>query len=196
MALRAVARLRRVARVAAPPLRAAAHPARRVASSSSRGRRAQEDPGDIFLTRWNGTILGPPGCTHEVRRYESSFGSVPRARAGQRVGGLAPWWSVTARARCAHYSLSLSRVLQGRLYSLSIVCGPNYPLEPPVVSFLSKVAIKCVDGAGRVDVNKVLKGRSGWGRDLDIAAVLSSIRADMVSPDNRRTPQPPEGSCY
>ena len=92
--------------------------------------------------------------------------------------------------------LSLSRVLQGRLYSLSIVCGPNYPLEPPVVSFLSKVAIKCVDGAGRVDVNKVLKGRSGWGRDLDIAAVLSSIRADMVSPDNRRTPQPPEGSCY
>ena len=108
-----------------------------------------EDPGDIFLTRWNGTILGPPGCTHE-----------------------------------------------GRLYSLSIVCGPNYPLEPPVVSFLSKVAIKCVDGAGRVDVNKVLKGRSGWGRDLDIAAVLSSIRADMVSPDNRRTPQPPEGSCY
>ena len=60
--------------------------------------------------------------------------------------------------------------------------------------FLSKVAIKCVDGTGRVDILKVLKGR--WRRDGDIALVLSSIRADMVSPDNRRTPQPPEGSCY
>ena len=124
-----------------------------------------------------------------LRGQRGDGGEGRRPGTGSRGGG-------GCDPRLFSFSRALALLLKGRLYSLSIVCGPNYPLEPPVVSFLSKVAIKCVDGAGRVDVNKVLKGRSGWGRDLDIAAVLSSIRADMVSPDNRRTPQPPEGSCY
>ena len=123
-----------------------------------------------------------------LRGQRGDGGEGRRPGTGSRGGG-------GCDPRLFSFSRALALLLKGRLYSLSIVCGPNYPVEAPTVCFLSKVAIKCVDGTGRVDVNKVLKGR-GWQREGDIALVLSAIRADMVSPDNRRTPQPPEGSCY
>ncbi|KAK7041576.1 E2 ubiquitin-conjugating protein mms2 [Paramarasmius palmivorus] len=87
-------------------------------------------------------------------------------------------------------------VHENRIYSLKITCGPNYPDEPPTVKFLSKVNIPFVDQTnGNVDRSK-LPVLSGWNRNYSIETVLVEMRKEMASFNNRKLPQPPEGSTF
>eukprot|EP00548_Thalassiothrix_antarctica_P004115 CAMPEP_0194145708 /NCGR_PEP_ID=MMETSP0152-20130528/18542_1 /TAXON_ID=1049557 /ORGANISM="Thalassiothrix antarctica, Strain L6-D1" /LENGTH=111 /DNA_ID=CAMNT_0038846021 /DNA_START=65 /DNA_END=397 /DNA_ORIENTATION=+ len=43
----------------------------------------------------------------------------------------------------------------GRFYELRIRCPERYPAVPPVVQFVSKLNITCVDSKGFVDPNKL-----------------------------------------
>ncbi|KAJ8079226.1 E2 ubiquitin-conjugating protein mms2 [Marasmius tenuissimus] len=87
-------------------------------------------------------------------------------------------------------------VHENRIYSLKITCGPNYPDTPPTVKFFSRVNIPFVNQTnGDVDPSK-LPVLSGWNRNNSIETVLVEMRKEMASFNNRKLPQPPEGSTF
>ena len=106
-------------------------------------------------------------------------------------------------ARTTHASLPLSLLpfspsaqtpLEGRILSLTIECGPQYPDVPPIVRFNSCVALDCVNGSGAVDLGR-LQGLV-WTRDSGIEQALVAIENSMKTAANRRMAQPPDGSMY
>ncbi|KAK4147389.1 putative ubiquitin-conjugating enzyme [Dichotomopilus funicola] len=121
-----------------------------------------EDPEDIFMTHWRGTIWGPPHGNHE-----------------------------------------------NRIYELKMECGPNYPREPPEIHFVSQINLPGVNpNDGQVDKNAVGILRD-WTRiaaelaknarpkedPLSLESALIAIRKFMD--ENKKLPQPPEGSkCF
>ncbi|KXZ51432.1 hypothetical protein GPECTOR_12g394 [Gonium pectorale] len=108
-----------------------------------------EDPDDIHMRNWTGTIIGPGNTAHD-----------------------------------------------GRIYSLKIHCDLNYPEQPPKIWFKSRINLACIDQRdGRVDPTKFAM-LGAWKREYTLEQVLTEIRRDMSSPQNRKLPQPPEGSNY
>ncbi|KAG9124865.1 E2 ubiquitin-conjugating protein mms2 [Ceratobasidium sp. 392] len=86
-------------------------------------------------------------------------------------------------------------VHENRIYSLKIHCSEAYPDVPPTISFLSKVNLPFVGSSGRVDPNK-LPVLANWLRSTTLETILVQIRREMASPNNRKLPQPAEGSMY
>ncbi|KAG9309910.1 ubiquitin-conjugating enzyme/RWD-like protein [Chiua virens] len=87
-------------------------------------------------------------------------------------------------------------VHENRIYSLKIHCGDSYPEKPPTVQFLSRVNLPFVNQTdGKVDPAK-LGVLAQWGRDSSIETILVGIRREMGSFNNRKLPQPPEGSTF
>ncbi|KIK95607.1 hypothetical protein PAXRUDRAFT_826835 [Paxillus rubicundulus Ve08.2h10] len=87
-------------------------------------------------------------------------------------------------------------VHENRIYSLKIHCGQSYPDKPPTVQFLSRVNLPFVSQTdGKVDPIK-LSVLAQWGSDSSIETVLVGIRREMASFNNRKLPQPPEGSMF
>lgn len=86
--------------------------------------------------------------------------------------------------------------LDGRIISLLISCGQEYPERPPTVRFTSKVNLTCVNqGNGMVDINKV-PCLSGWHRQCTMEKLLLELRNEMRHPNNKRLQQPPDGSNF
>jgi len=87
-------------------------------------------------------------------------------------------------------------VHENRIYSLKITCGDSYPDMLPDVQFISRVNLPFVNQTnGKVDATK-LPVLSNWNRNLSIENVLVEIRKEMASFNNRKLPQPPEGSTF
>jgi len=87
-------------------------------------------------------------------------------------------------------------VHENRIYSLKITCGESYPDAPPDVQFLSRVNLPFVNQInGKVDPVK-LPVLSSWNRNSSIEHVLVEIRKEMASFNNRKLPQPSEGSTF
>ncbi|KAG6914820.1 Ubiquitin-conjugating enzyme spm2 [Tephrocybe rancida] len=87
-------------------------------------------------------------------------------------------------------------VHENRIYSLKITCGPNYPNSPPQVQFLSRVNLPFVSQMdGKVDPSKIAV-LSSWSSNSSIEYLLVEIRKEMASFNNRKLPQPPEGSMF
>eukprot|EP01016_Furgasonia_blochmanni_P024645 TRINITY_DN265_c0_g1_i10.p1 TRINITY_DN265_c0_g1~~TRINITY_DN265_c0_g1_i10.p1 ORF type:complete len:221 (+),score=41.29 TRINITY_DN265_c0_g1_i10:66-728(+) len=108
-----------------------------------------ENPEDMSLKSWNGTILGPYGTAFD-----------------------------------------------GRIYSLRIICGDDYPGKPPQVKFITKVNMECVNSStGAVDITKfgILKN---WSKSYTIETVLVNLKNEMNSAANRKKPQPGEGETF
>lgn len=83
---------------------------------------------------------------------------------------------------------------EGRIYSLNMYCGQNYPREPPLIRFVTQLNVAGVNqGNGEVQRKKV---EAWWNPTSTIYELLTKIRADMASPANRKNPQPEEGSEY
>ncbi|KNC51899.1 uncharacterized protein AMSG_12121 [Thecamonas trahens ATCC 50062] len=83
----------------------------------------------------------------------------------------------------------------GRIYSLRIVCGDNYPDEPPVVSFISKINMNCVDSSGRVVPSK-LSTLKNWRREYGLETILMALKDAMRSSANKKLSQPAEGETF
>ncbi|CCK70880.1 E2 ubiquitin-conjugating protein MMS2 KNAG_0F02130 [Huiozyma naganishii CBS 8797] len=107
------------------------------------------DSDDITMTKWNGTILGPPHSNHE-----------------------------------------------NRIYSLEIVCGDRYPDEPPLVKFISKVNLPCVDQTTGVVSAEKFHTLRDWKRSYTMQTVLLDLRKEMGTPANKKLSQPSEGSVF
>ncbi len=91
--------------------------------------------------------------------------------------------------------LKRQTVYDSRMYELRITCGPNYPVEPPRVRFMSRINISNVNQtSGEVDRN--LPAIANWNRNCTIESVLVGLKNAMIQPQNKRLPQPPEGSYF
>ncbi|KAI0028890.1 ubiquitin-conjugating enzyme/RWD-like protein [Vararia minispora EC-137] len=87
-------------------------------------------------------------------------------------------------------------VHENRIYSLKIHCGSQYPDVPPAVQFISRVNLPFVNQTnGQVDPTK-LPVLTNWRRSNTMETVLVEIRREMNSFNNRKLPQPPEGSTF
>eukprot|EP00288_Rhodomonas_lens_P018095 CAMPEP_0177704628 /NCGR_PEP_ID=MMETSP0484_2-20121128/8288_1 /TAXON_ID=354590 /ORGANISM="Rhodomonas lens, Strain RHODO" /LENGTH=142 /DNA_ID=CAMNT_0019216025 /DNA_START=39 /DNA_END=467 /DNA_ORIENTATION=+ len=86
--------------------------------------------------------------------------------------------------------------LEGRIISLVISCGQEYPDKPPSVRFVSRVNLNFVDQrTGQVD-NRGVAVIAQWNRSYNLEQLLQALRREMCSSANRRQPQPPDGSTF
>ncbi|KAF8309255.1 UBC-like protein [Clavulina sp. PMI_390] len=87
-------------------------------------------------------------------------------------------------------------VHENRIYSLRITCGERYPDVPPEIAFVSKVNLPFVNQLnGSIDKTK-LAVLGNWSQSTTLEKILTDIRKEMASPNNRKLPQPPEGSVF
>ena len=84
----------------------------------------------------------------------------------------------------------------GRLYTLAITCGDNYPIAPPLVRFVSKVSLSCVNASTGAVEPRSFRPLGQWSREYTIETVLAELRREMCQPNNRKLPQPAEGSSF
>lgn len=84
---------------------------------------------------------------------------------------------------------------ENRIYCLSLICGDNYPDEPPIVKFLTKISLRCVDPQGNV-IKSLCPVLASWNRNFTIESILTCLRKEMAQVHNRRLAQPPEGDMY
>eukprot|EP00164_Ancoracysta_twista_P000009 GFYU01000012.1.p1 GENE.GFYU01000012.1~~GFYU01000012.1.p1 ORF type:complete len:138 (-),score=30.19 GFYU01000012.1:402-815(-) len=89
----------------------------------------------------------------------------------------------------------MGTVYDGNIYSLLIKCEKEYPDKPPVVKFVYKVNMTCVDNSGKVKFDKIASLKK-WTRDITMERVLVEIAKEMRSPTNRKSSQPKEGIEY
>ena len=82
-----------------------------------------------------------------------------------------------------------------RLYELRISCGPQYPNVPPKVRFASRINLPHVNQSTG-EVEPTLPAFQSWSRTGTIESILVGIRNTMLLPQNRKLPQPMEGSMY
>ncbi|KIM62506.1 hypothetical protein SCLCIDRAFT_1215102 [Scleroderma citrinum Foug A] len=87
-------------------------------------------------------------------------------------------------------------VHENRIYSLRIDCGETYPDDPPTVRFISRVNLPFVNQSNGVVERSKLNVLVNWTRSESIETLLVSIRREMASFNNRKLPQPPEGSTF
>lgn len=86
-------------------------------------------------------------------------------------------------------------VHDGRIYTLKIICGADYPDRPPRVRFYTKINMSSVLSDGMID-QRHFAVLGNWNRQYTMETVLIELRREMAATHNRRLPQPPEGTNY
>jgi len=80
---------------------------------------------------------------------------------------------------------------EGR-FRLEVLLPRRYPMEPPVVRFLSKVFHPNVDGQGRICLDSLkMPPKGAWQPSLNVAQILLQIRLLLAEP-NPEDPLVPE----
>ena len=150
------------------------------------------------MSNWNGTIIGPG----HVRTSLSTFVSNPiplNPLTHARTHAHTHCTSSSSLSVCLSLSTTrtienapmkqtknnacrarlLQTVHENRIYSLSIICGENYPDRPPTIQFISRVNLPFVSQTdGKVDPAK-LPVLCNWTRSSSIETVLVEIRRSV-----------------
>ncbi|KAI2474712.1 Ubiquitin-conjugating enzyme E2 variant 2 [Pyrenophora tritici-repentis] len=70
------------------------------------------------------------------------------------------------------------------------------PRHAPEIKFTSKINLPCVNPQnGKVDASK-LPCLAQWKRDFTMETILIELRRYMALPQNKKLPQPPEGTTF
>lgn len=91
-----------------------------------------ENDDDMTLTHWTGMIIGPPRVS-KCKRLHSKRNVIE---------------NVLEFHFC--FDLSFQTPYENRIYSLKIECAESYPDEPPIIRFLSKININCINQSNGV----------------------------------------------
>ncbi len=78
---------------------------------------------------------------------------------------------------------------------MRISCGPDYPTIPPKVRFASKINLSSVNSKTGI-VEPSLPAIANWNRNCTIESVLVGLKNAMMAPQNRKLPQPQEGTMF
>ncbi|EAY17948.1 Ubiquitin-conjugating enzyme family protein [Trichomonas vaginalis G3] len=79
----------------------------------------------------------------------------------------------------------------GRVYTIKIVCGPDYPKVAPKVNFVTKINLPFVDKNGHIKPAQFpLLGN--WNSSTTILKILTEIYETMKK--NPQLPQPSDGT--
>ncbi|KAK7415245.1 E2 ubiquitin-conjugating protein mms2 [Neonectria punicea] len=174
-----------------------------------------EDPEDLLMTKWNGTILGPPHVSPSCPLRASPFPLVQECimkgtnahPSGNRIPQTASSFAYSKPSLLplyrtnpgANHSLpalpDIQSVYENRIYSVQIFCGPDYPDKPPTVKFNTKIILPCIDDKGHV-LASVLPCLHEWKRQNTIETILIELRRYMAAPQHKKIPQPAEGEEY
>lgn len=71
-----------------------------------------------------------------------------------------------------------------------------YPDEPPLLKFMSKINMNCVNQTTGLIEHRLVPLLARWNRDYTIKTMLQEIRRIMTMKENLKLSQPPEGTCF
>lgn len=81
------------------------------------------------------------------------------------------------------------------MYELRITAGDDYPTVAPVVRFVSRINLACVNQSTGL-VERDLPALAQWNRQHTLEGVLVGLKNSMTAPHNKRLPQPAEGARF
>jgi ubiquitin-conjugating enzyme E2 variant len=81
-----------------------------------------------------------------------------------------------------------------RFYTLEITTGPNYPAEPPLVQFITKINLPYVDQKTGVVDSKKFDGFKNWKEDITLGFLLKFLKDEMKRYKSLK--QPAEGTTF
>ncbi|XP_042008421.1 ubiquitin-conjugating enzyme E2 variant 1D-like isoform X1 [Salvia splendens] len=84
-------------------------------------------------------------------------------------------------------------VHEGRIYQLKLFCGKDYPDRPPAVRFQTRINMSCVNLETGVVEPSRFSMLSDWKPESTMEDILIQLKKEMISPQNRKLSQPPDG---
>ncbi|KAK2989368.1 hypothetical protein RJ640_005830 [Escallonia rubra] len=85
-------------------------------------------------------------------------------------------------------------VHEGRIYQLKLFCDKEYPDRPPTVRFQTRINMTCVNQETGVVEPSLFPMLADWQREHTMEDILTQLKKEMMSPQNRKLAQPPEGN--
>ena len=85
-------------------------------------------------------------------------------------------------------------VHEGRICQLKLFCGKDYPDNPPTVRFQTRINMTCVNQETGVVEPSLFPMLANWQREYTMEDILTQLKKEMMSPQNRKLAQPPEGN--